>query len=277
MFVGEGQFGGASPRGEVSGYHSWVKFFQDEQDGDVNYLGHKYDLPAASRPSNPCVITLRMIWNHDPDGPGGEAEVELFKPKGGFFVGTSPECELAMGTVAFFESKEGLFTNDRRRVVLDGASYDVVLYANVESNGRRGNFIRSFFPILIGESRPGDNGDVRPAGGPIAIVRSLPNPDGNDETGEWVELKNMSDADVDLNGWELRDRQGGTRRLDGALGAGQTRRFEIPRDAHEMRLGNGGGTIRLFRGDELLDEVRYGRAASGRIIESTAEERRRGE
>ena len=270
VFVGEGQFGGDSGgtrRGEVSGYHSWVKFFQDERNGDVNYIGHKYDLPAARRPSNPCVITLRMIWNHDPDGPGGEAEVELFKPKGGFFVGTSPECELAMGTVAFFESQAGRLPDDKRRVVLDGATYDLVLYTNVESNGRRGNFVRSFFPVLIGQSQSGDDGDAPPADGPVAIVRSLPNPDGDDETGEWVELKNRSGADVDLGGWELRDRQGGARRLDGVLRSGQTRRFEIPRAAHEMRLGNAGGTIRLFQGDELVDQVRYGRASSGQVIE----------
>lgn len=61
VFVGEGKYkkGGnaAAEKGEISGYHSWVKFALDELNNRVDYLGYKYDLGVRVRTiptSSPC-------------------------------------------------------------------------------------------------------------------------------------------------------------------------------------------------------------------------------
>lgn len=271
VFVGEGKFpanGTGQRRGEISGYHGWLRFYRDEKAGIANYLGHKYDLPPASKPANAGAITLRMIWNLDDDNNQSTSSVELYKPKGGFFIGMSPECELAIGTVAFFELQEALLSGDKRRTAIDGVTYDLVLYASVKANGQRGDHIRSFFPVVVGMAQPqsGVDGEPTTSSGPISITRALPNPAGTDETEEWVEIKNESDSEIDLTTWELRDRQGGTRKLEGTIAADATKRFEIPRDQLSLRLGNASGEIRLFADNALVHEVSYGRAETGEVI-----------
>lgn len=44
--------------------------------------------------------------------------------------------------------------------------------------------------------------------GGIFINEILPNPEGPDETDEWIELYNSNNFDVDLSGWQLRDTAG---------------------------------------------------------------------
>ncbi len=155
VFVGEGQYGQTNKEdvslGEITGYHNWIKFLLDEKTGRVNYLGYNYGLNDNQGPDNPNVVTLQMLW--ELKDLNGNVITELFKPKGGFFVGTSPECEIAMGTVAFFESKKGLFSNrDRKQVRLCSGDFNLVLYRSVNRNGSRGDHIRSFYPEYIGSA-----------------------------------------------------------------------------------------------------------------------------
>jgi poly(U)-specific endoribonuclease len=273
VFVGEGSFNAsvARPKGEISGYHSWVKFYLDEQAGQVNYLGHRYELPGGQGPDDTQVVTLQMLWNHAIDTPSGPDVVELFKRKGGFFVGSSPETEMALATVAYFESLKGRLTNQRKRVTLGGKTYDLVLYNSTNHDQSRGEFIRSFYPEVLGQIgptppvSPPDGPDSND--GPIVIAQALPNPEGNDQTGEWVLLWNTTDADINLSGWQLRDRQNQPRPLEGELKAGKTLRIDIPRDRFSMQLGNNGGTIQLYRGNERVAKVTYGRAAQDEVIQ----------
>jgi len=262
VFVGEAKLSGKG----ISGYHCWVKFYQDEKDGLVDYLGHNYGLPSDRKPENPGAMTLEMNWTIDPDGPGPGNQTTFHKPKGGFFVGMSPECQLAMGTVAYCENREGAMNNNRRRVAIDGTTYDMVLYLSTES-GNRKDHIRSFFPIVIGGSRPVVVPPIiPPRDKPVVISKALPNPAGSDETGEWIEISNQTDQSIDLTQWVLRDRQGGTRPLSGTIAAGETRRFEIPRDQFSLLLGNAGDQILLFLDDQLVDKVEYNRARSDETI-----------
>ncbi|WP_459554750.1 lamin tail domain-containing protein [Lacunimicrobium album] len=271
VFVGEGQYpdNGTATKGEVTGYHSWIQFARHEKKGFVNYLGHKYDLPAERLPANPCVITLRMIWDVDPDGTGPHPSVQLYKEKGGVFVGMSPECELAMGTVAFFELQKGLLSNDRRRTTIDGSTFDLVLHASVKSNGQRGPHVRTFYPVLLGYAQPSDVSPVVSREGPVVITKGLPNPEGDDETGEWVEIKNISDQPVDLERWTLRDKQDGKKELSGAIKVGETLRIDLSRaTGSKLLLGNSGDRIRLLNaGEDLVDEVSYQNAKSGEVVE----------
>ena len=47
---------------------------------------------------------------------------------------------------------------------------------------------------------------IYPAG--VFINEIMPNPEGADETDEWIELYNSNNFDVDLSGWQLQDQQG---------------------------------------------------------------------
>ncbi len=110
-----------------------------------------------------------------------------------------------------------------------------------------------------------------PETGALVITELQTNPVGEDVPREWVELYNPGDAPVDLTGWTLqdcagntahlggevaphgfhlragdpdRDRNGGVRDVDGAMG--------------EFFLPNGYGSVLVFDGEGMLvDQVRY--------------------
>ena len=149
VFVGEGKYKLRQDNkreifGDVSGYHSWVKFYLDEKNKRVNFHGYNYDSQGTM---NPNIVTLQMIYTVM--DTLGEPVAKLFKRKSGFFVGSSPECEMAMATVVFYESVHGKIS-DKRRVTINGATYNLVLYRSADSDGSRGDFIRSFYPIFLG-------------------------------------------------------------------------------------------------------------------------------
>ena len=155
IFVGEGKYDRSTnnPKifGSISGYHSWIKFYLDEQQSKANYLGHNYTIEGKLGVENPYVVTVQMRWQ-DLDKPKN-IPIELFKKRGCFFVGTSPECEIAMGTVAFYESLANYqFQDEKRAITINGANYYLALYRNIRSDGTRGDYIRSFYPIYLGSN-----------------------------------------------------------------------------------------------------------------------------
>ncbi|MEQ9497904.1 MAG: endoribonuclease [Deltaproteobacteria bacterium] len=285
VFVGEGKYnarhGIAESKGEISGYHSWLKFALDEQAGRVNYLGYKYDLNGDQGPDNPHVVTLQMIWNHV--DMGGRLRAQLFKKKGGFFVGSSPECELALGTVAFFENSAGRYRNDRRLVEIAGGRFNLVMYRNIRRDGQRGSRIRSFYPEYLGlasrvDTAPIDRTVTVPVlhrdlnEGPIRIVSALPNPTGNEELEESVTLRNVGEESVSLVGWELRDAIGRPFELTGDLQAGEAKTFSTRTGSNGMQMRNRASFITLHDGSTLVAVVHYERPSSGEKIEFIQEE-----
>lgn len=153
IFVGEGKYSvdrhTKKVLGEISGYHSWVKFYLDEKQQIADYLGHNYNLQGNIGAENPYVVAVQMLWQ-DRASKNNPA-IELFKKRGCFFVGTSPECDMAMGTVAFYESLANYkFHQEKRRTTINDAVYDLALYRNIQRDGSRGNYIRSFYPIYRG-------------------------------------------------------------------------------------------------------------------------------
>ncbi|MEL6786767.1 MAG: hypothetical protein AAFO76_05000 [Cyanobacteria bacterium J06607_15] len=156
IFVGEGKYDYSAIAdrkisGGISGYHSWIKFYLDEQQQKANYLGHNYSIEGNLGVDNPYVVTVQMRWR-DRD-KHQNIPVELFKKRGCFFVGTSPECEIAMGTVAYFESLANYqFHQEKRAISIYGANYNLALYRNTNPDDSRGDHIRSFYPIYLGAS-----------------------------------------------------------------------------------------------------------------------------
>lgn len=279
VFVGEGKYNRQMgvARGEVAGYHDWIKFYLDESQGRVDFRGTKYDVQGQPEPRNPNVVTLQMVWNLM--DTRGNVVAELFKKRGGFFVGPSPSCSLAMGTVAFYESAQNLAVDERRRVRIQGDEYNLVIYRETKPDGSRGDHIRSFFPEYLGgglrspQPNPGDV-IVRPPGdfvrndGAVVIAEILPNPAGDDATGETVTLKNNTPAAINLVGWQMADKLDRVQELSGRLTAGEAKTFPVDRGrAGGMQLGNSGGRIQIIdpRG-EFVASVVYGPAAEGQVV-----------
>ncbi|MBW4501997.1 MAG: lamin tail domain-containing protein [Scytonema hyalinum WJT4-NPBG1] len=279
VFVGEGKFNrrGGPGWGEISGYHNWVKFYLDESKGRVNFLGTQYKLRGVSEVLNPNVVTLQMTWTLS--NMAGNPVAQVFKERGGFFVGTSPECDLALGTVAYYESIQNLTRNERRDVTIQGADYNLVIYRETTEDNKRGRRIRSFYPEFRGGGdfeplpRPGSTPILRPVddaimqNGSVVVVAALPNPEGA-ESSEWVELKNTSLESISLDGWFLTDKVGRRKMLDGTLAANEQKQFLVRTNSPQsMQLGNSGGRIVLYRPDgEMVASVFYNKAAVGEVI-----------
>lgn len=74
MFVGE------IKSGDVSGFHNWVQFYTQEQDGDLNYYGY-------TNTQEPRLYGVHFEWD------GAE------KPVSSTLVGSSPEYDMAIFTL----------------------------------------------------------------------------------------------------------------------------------------------------------------------------------
>ena len=267
---------------DVGGYHSWIKYALDQGAGLVKYRGHDYGntLSAAGKASR-HEATVVMTWKVD--------GTEYLKRPGGFFVGELPEVQIALGAIGVFDSMRGQYggsgqsgKDTDRRVALGGEAIDLILYGQTIKEGgvaRPGGHLRSLYPKYrgpVGSAGGPGSGATSPQtphnSGPLRIVQALPNPPGTDETGEWVELLNVSEHAIDLQAgtWTLRDRQGGTRDLTGNVNAGATLRVDLPRTgagAGTMVLGNNGGWILLFEGGNRIAAVPYGPAGNGVVVE----------
>jgi len=69
---------------KVLGFHSWLRFYRLEKNNDINYLGF---LKKSS--ANRNLMMMRFRWNSD------------LKAIGSSFVGTSPEFDIALYTIAY--------------------------------------------------------------------------------------------------------------------------------------------------------------------------------
>ncbi|XP_078671946.1 uncharacterized protein LOC144911638 [Branchiostoma floridae x Branchiostoma belcheri] len=126
----EHTFVGETRCGHVIGFHNWLRLYDEECRGNIRYKpGCKcYDCKCKDR----IVLTIDFDWKGNS------------KTRDSFFVGTSPEFELALYTVCFLSEK-----GPKTGVVLDGCKR--VTIATYKLDGHIG----SCYPILEGDS--GDN------------------------------------------------------------------------------------------------------------------------
>ncbi|XP_045596807.1 endoribonuclease CG2145 isoform X2 [Procambarus clarkii] len=80
VFVGE------LKDGKVAGFHNWLNFRKEEQEGDLDYKGYMkfVDLHGKGQ-----IVKLRFEWLNEA------------KPVGTVFIGTTPELEIALYTLCF--------------------------------------------------------------------------------------------------------------------------------------------------------------------------------
>ena len=278
VFVGEDESGpgGADPcRDAVAGYHSWVKFYLEKKKNKTDCLG--YDYPEGNVQdaiSNPKVTTIVMRWSPSKEDDGSHGN-DLLKKPGGFFVGTRPELEMAFGTLAMYAQHANQYDNvpnkeNHHRVRLGEHLFDIVMHpqtiepARRGTPGKRGWHIRTLYPKFRGKTVPDQTEPVdlptqAHNNAAIKIVAALVNPEGAEDHGEWVEIRNMSDdMEFDLSDWSLCDRVGRRKQLVGKLAAGETIRVKLDRESEaSMMLRNGGGWILLYEKDARRAAVEY--------------------
>lgn len=79
----------------AGGFHCWLKFYLEEVRGTARYLGYIYNNAEAGL-MNSRFVSGKFVWDY--------SGYKLVKDQGGFFIGTSPEWQLATGTAAYFET-----------------------------------------------------------------------------------------------------------------------------------------------------------------------------
>lgn len=89
VFVGETNSG----QQKVLGFHSWLQFYLEEKKKKLNYLGY------LKKGNNPNLVMTKFTWN------------KKMKQIGSFFLGTSPEFDIAIYTVAYLMQFNDLVVN----------------------------------------------------------------------------------------------------------------------------------------------------------------------
>lgn len=100
----------------------------------------------------------------------------------------------------------------------------------------------------------------------IVINEILPNPEGTDKEGEWIEIKNIGDTEINLLNWKLDDSEGGSKpfMFDSDLWLGAGMFYTIDRVDSNLALNNSVDAVRLFNNfDELIDEIEYEKVIEG--------------
>ena len=253
VFVGEQ----ASSASKIGGYHFWYKYYLDEggqtaagaQGQDlILYHGTRYH--KAMEPEKgvliPEVVTLSLTW----EAPSGDSDGRgrtLTKPIGGFFVGCSPECLIALGLVRC-RTKSGKIAK------INAAEYLLDLHRLDE----RPNSIRTFFPrfrradvidIVITEPKPVPSEPT--ADSPFRIVAAMVNPINPEGGREFVQIINISSQRQGLLNWRVLAPNGtGFDLGDISVDPGEIFKFQIPKNegvlrnkAGEIRLLNPSGTL----------------------------------
>ncbi|XP_039046790.1 poly(U)-specific endoribonuclease-B-like isoform X2 [Hibiscus syriacus] len=120
VFVGEiKQCGGE----EVTGFHNWLQFYQEEAKGRVDYQGYILPRRRGETPdSETQLLTIQFQWNG------------VLKAVSTTLIGVSPEFEIALYTLCFFGGEKD------NHVQLGPYSVNIKCY-------RFGDKISSVFPI----------------------------------------------------------------------------------------------------------------------------------
>lgn len=119
--------------------------------------------------------------------------------------------------------------------------------------------------VNVGAPPPPDDPAAPDAGARLWVAATQPNPAGIDAGNEWVDIANAGGESVSLEGFSLRDRQGGQVPLSGTIDRGALRRVRLAAGAG-LQLGNAGDDIRLMHGADVVHEVSYERAGRGEVI-----------
>ncbi|MDP3900642.1 MAG: lamin tail domain-containing protein, partial [bacterium] len=94
---------------------------------------------------------------------------------------------------------------------------------------------------------------------PVIINEFLPNPEGLDTEGEWIELKNKSAQPVDLTGWQLDDQAGGSQPfIISNITISPGGFYVFDRADTKLALNNSTDNVRLINNfGDIIDDIPY--------------------
>jgi len=122
---------------EVKGMHNWIRIYQEEQKGELDYYGYmKGPYGSAKTNSNDMVLSMQFYWKGHK------------KKFGSVFMGTSPEFELALYTTCFYLGSKDNFLE------LDTGTGDV-FKLNIISYHTKGK-IGGMYPEIVGHTDDDD-------------------------------------------------------------------------------------------------------------------------
>jgi len=101
----EHSFCGEIRQKTVLGFHNWVHFYDEQEEGNLEYDGQ---MKTVNLGREADLIRLRFRWHR------------ARKPVGGMFIGTSPELEMAVYTICFFAKP-----NSDCSVMMDGKTFNI--------------------------------------------------------------------------------------------------------------------------------------------------------
>ncbi|NP_001104223.1 poly(U)-specific endoribonuclease-D precursor [Xenopus laevis] len=122
-------FHGEIHKGKISGLHNWVRLYLLEKSGQVNYLSYSSD----------------GVWNGYPDIYAFQLKWSTYlKTLGSFFIGSSPEFDIAMYTLCYVTRPDSLCS-----VKMGGSIFQIQTYTWANStygNGKR--YVASSYPNI---------------------------------------------------------------------------------------------------------------------------------
>jgi len=130
VFVGEIR------NGAVIGFHNWIQFYRLEKMGKVDYRGF---IGGKRKQDEEFMITIQFSWDED---LSDNDDVGAVKAVGGTMLGTSPEFEMAMYTLAWVYGKE----NDVVNIPIAIEDQEFYLIAHVFKGKYLGTCFTSHFP-----------------------------------------------------------------------------------------------------------------------------------
>lgn len=101
----------------------------------------------------------------------------------------------------------------------------------------------------------------------LIINEILPNPEGSDSEGEWIEIKNSGAEKVNLLDWTVDDIEGGSKpyRFVSDIWLNPNEFYVLERLESGLALNNSNESVRLFDNfEELIEEIEYEKAIEGK-------------
>lgn len=126
--------------------------------------------------------------------------------------------------------------------------------------------VKTSIKIIFRSDENKDDLDLPVSSADICISEIMPDPEGGDEEGEWVEIYNNGSSRVNILDWRFDDADGGSRPYkiteDTWLDPGGF--FVLDRAESKIALNNSSDSVRIFdAGNNLIDEVQYKKSKEG--------------
>lgn len=98
----------------------------------------------------------------------------------------------------------------------------------------------------------------------IFFTEIMPSPEGDDEIGEYIKIKNGNDFEVDLAGWKIEDLIGTPKTYTLVEKIAPLKTLSLPRSKTKITLNNSGDGLKLTDpNSNIIDNVEFGAAENG--------------